>query len=170
MKIRVWVFAAIGVVCAVWACWFVYDGFVSEDYSISCGGEVGAAILEEFRMDADKLTVMEGCGDQTGSLRPGETKSVLVRGTKQNIESALASSGVPVDQVEARDESLGFLTTPAEWELARPAPRRDWAVKYSLHFSDDIAANGHNWEREFEWGPEQEGDAYLLLMVLRTGN
>ncbi len=65
---------------------------------------MGAAILEDFRMDADDVTVMGGCGDQTGSLFPGETKSVLVRGTKQNIESVLATSGVPVNQVEDRDE------------------------------------------------------------------
>ena len=151
--------------------WWAANMLLQESVAYRCGAAVSSSNLASAGM-LSGLTPLAGCNEETAGLRGGKTRSSIARGERLEVEAALRSGGVPVDQIlngPKRLRRAGPMYLPSGYSPYSRA-RVPWNIKHGYHYDDVVRIEGREWDRSMTWGPASDHDGWLLMVVLETGS
>lgn len=152
--------------------WWVAAVLLRESVSSDCGPDVGGSNLTIGGVPLDGLTPLAGCSEEITAFRSGKMRSSVVRGAQPDVEAALRSAGVPLDEILDDPTHLrraGPVFLPSGYSPDSRA-RVPWNLDGGYHFDDVVEIEGREWDRSLTWGPAGDGNGWLLMLIFETGS
>jgi hypothetical protein len=138
------------------------------DESRACSEGVGRETLDAAGMGADPLEIVEGCVDEFEGLRQGEIRTVVARGSRGGVESALREGGIDPSTVTSLPVQGAEL--PSSFDVQTTASGERRAPGDRLALRDEVEHGGRTWDRYVEWGRMRGGPDYVVAVVLEAGS